>query len=79
LSAEVIVSADPDLIFLADTKCCGESKATVSARDGWGSLKAVTNGNIVELDDDIPSRWGPRIVDFVIAIRDAIAALLVNS
>ncbi|MEY3749365.1 MAG: hypothetical protein RLZZ449_1259, partial [Actinomycetota bacterium] len=79
LSAEVIVSADPDLIFLADTKCCGESKATVSARDGWGSLKAVTNGNIVELDDDIPSRWGPRIVDFVIAIRDAIAALLVNN
>jgi iron complex transport system substrate-binding protein len=42
-------------------------------------LKAVANGNIVELDDDIPSRWGPRIVDFVIAIRDAIAALLVNS
>ncbi|MEY3258000.1 MAG: hypothetical protein RI954_26, partial [Actinomycetota bacterium] len=79
LSAEVIVSADPDLIFLADTKCCGESAATVAARDGWGSLKAVTNGNIVELDDDIPSRWGPRIVDFVIAIRDAISALLVNS
>ncbi|MEY3987207.1 MAG: hypothetical protein RL080_547 [Actinomycetota bacterium] len=79
LSAEVIVSADPDLIFLADTKCCGETAATVAARDGWGSLKAVTNGNIVELDDDIPSRWGPRIVDFVIAIRDAISALLVNS
>ena len=79
LSAEVIVSADPDLIFLADTKCCGETAATVGARDGWGSLKAVTNGNIVELDDDIPSRWGPRIVDFVIAIRDAISALLVNS
>jgi iron complex transport system substrate-binding protein len=78
LSAEVIVSADPDLIFLADTKCCGETAATVAARDGWGSLKAVMNGNIVELDDDIPSRWGPRIVDFVIAIRDAISALLVN-
>ncbi|MFZ9985283.1 MAG: ABC transporter substrate-binding protein [Ilumatobacteraceae bacterium] len=78
LSAEVIVSADPDLIFLADTKCCGETAATVEARDGWGSLKAVMNGNIVELDDDIPSRWGPRIVDFVIAIRDAISALLVN-
>lgn len=79
LSAEVIVSSDPDLIFLADTKCCGETDATVAARDGWGSLKAVTNGNVIELDDDIPSRWGPRIVDFVIAIRDAIAALLVNS
>ena len=79
LSAEVIVSSDPDLIFLADTKCCGETAATVAARDGWGSLKAVANGNVIELNDDIPSRWGPRIVDFVIAIRDAIAALLVNS
>lgn len=79
LSAEVIVSADPDLIFLADTKCCGETAATVAAREGWGSLKAVTNGNVIELDDDIPSRWGPRIVDFVIAIRDAIAALLANA
>lgn len=79
LSAEVIVSADPDLIFLADTKCCGETAATVAGREGWGSLKAVTNGNVIELDDDIPSRWGPRIVDFVAAIRDAIAALLANA
>jgi iron complex transport system substrate-binding protein len=73
LSAEVIVSADPDLIFLADTKCCNETAETVAARDGWGLLKAVTNNQIIELDDDIPSRWGPRIVEFVIAIRDAIA------
>ena len=29
LSSEFIVSADPDLIFLADTKCCHQSAATV--------------------------------------------------
>lgn len=73
LSAEVIVSADPDLIFLADTKCCNETAETVAARDGWGLLKAVTNNHIVELDDDVASRWGPRVIDFVVAIRDAIA------
>ena len=73
LSAEVIVSADPDLIFLADTKCCNETAETVAARDGWGLLKAVTNNHIVELDDDAASRWGPRVIDFVVAIRDAIA------
>ena len=73
LSAEVIVSADPDLIFLADTKCCNETAGTVAARDGWGLLKAVTNNHIVELDDDVASRWGPRVIDFVVAIRDAIA------
>jgi iron complex transport system substrate-binding protein len=65
LSAEYIVKADPDLIFLADTKCCHQSAKTVAARPGWGSIAAVENGNVVPLDDDIASRWGPRIVDFL--------------
>jgi iron complex transport system substrate-binding protein len=74
LSAEFIVQADPDLIFLADTKCCAQSPDTVKARDGWSQLKAVRTGNVVALDDDIASRWGPRIVDFV----ELVAARLVN-
>ena len=36
LNAEFIVSADPDLIFLACTKYCGETPETVAARPGWG-------------------------------------------
>jgi iron complex transport system substrate-binding protein len=74
LSAEFIVQADPDLIFLADTKCCAQSPDTVKARDGWSQLKAVRTGSVVALDDDIASRWGPRIVDFV----ELVAARLVN-
>jgi iron complex transport system substrate-binding protein len=79
LSAEVVVSSDPDIIFLADTKCCNETAATVAARDGWGGLKAVTNNHIVELDDDVASRWGPRILELVVAIRDAVAMVVVGS
>jgi iron complex transport system substrate-binding protein len=79
LSAEVVVSSDPDLIFLADTKCCNETAATVAARDGWGGLKAVTNNHIVELDDDVASRWGPRIVELVVAIRDAVEMVVAGS
>jgi len=75
LSAEVIVAADPDLMFLAS----GETAAMVAARDGWGSLRAVTGGRIIELPTDIPSRWGPRLVQFVEAIREAITQLLINS
>jgi iron complex transport system substrate-binding protein len=71
LSAETIVKANPDLIFLADTKCCGQSLATVSARAGWSNLSAVKNGQVVGLDDDIASRWGPRVVDLLRAITDA--------
>jgi iron complex transport system substrate-binding protein len=72
LSAEVIVSSDPDFIFLADTKCCAQDATTVAARDGWGGLKAVTANQIVELDDDVASRWGPRVLDLITAIRDAV-------
>jgi iron complex transport system substrate-binding protein len=65
LSAEYVVKADPDLIFLADTKCCGQSARTVAARDGWDQLTAVKSGGVAELDDDVASRWGPRVVDFL--------------
>lgn len=65
LSPEFIVAADPAIIFLADTKCCGQSAETFAKRPGFAGLTAVTAGNVVELDDDIASRWGPRTVDFV--------------
>jgi iron complex transport system substrate-binding protein len=63
LSGEFLLNADPDLVFLADTKCCKQSAATVAARPGWSTLKAVTDDHVVELDDDVASRWGPRVVD----------------
>jgi iron complex transport system substrate-binding protein len=71
LSPEYVVKADPDLIFLADTKCCAQSPKTVAARAGWKDIRAVRDGAVVPLDDDIASRWGPRTVDFlrVIAAR----------
>jgi iron complex transport system substrate-binding protein len=65
LSAEFIVSASPDLVILADTKCCGQSAATVAARSGWSKVKAVTKTGVVALDDDVASRWGPRVVDLL--------------
>jgi len=71
LSPELIVEADPDLIFLADTKCCAQDAETVAARPGFAELSAVRNGNVIELDDDIASRWGPRIVDFLEVIVEA--------
>jgi iron complex transport system substrate-binding protein len=72
LSAESIVKADPNLIFLADTKCCNQSADTVRARSGWAELSAVRDGHVVALDDDIASRWGPRVVDLVQAIVNAV-------
>jgi iron complex transport system substrate-binding protein len=72
LSQESLVKANPDMIFLADTKCCQQSAETVRARAGWSSITAVTKGQIYALDDDIASRWGPRTVALVEAVADAV-------
>ena len=63
LSAEYLVKSDPAIIFLADAEY-GESAATVKARAGWSGITAVTKKNVFALPNDIPSRWGPRLVDF---------------
>jgi iron complex transport system substrate-binding protein len=75
LTGEYIVSESPDLIVLADTTCCGQTAATVSGRPGWGQIEAVQNGAIVEADDDIASRWGPRTVVFVELIAESLAGI----
>ncbi|MEU8803141.1 ABC transporter substrate-binding protein [Spirillospora sp. NPDC048819] len=72
LSREYLLKQDPDLIFLADTKCCGQNAATLAERPGWSDLDAVKHKGVVELDDDIASRWGPRLPEFVKAIGDAV-------
>lgn len=77
LSAEYIIESNPDLIVLADGVCCGQSLETVAERDGWDTIAAVRDGDVVVIDDAIASRWGPRIVDFIedvsVAVQEAAA------
>ncbi|MDE0602440.1 MAG: ABC transporter substrate-binding protein [bacterium] len=75
LSPEYIIDVDPDLIFLADTLCCGQNLETVAERPGWSALSAVANEAVVELNDDIASRWGPRIVDLLEVAAAAVAEM----
>ncbi|GGK88830.1 ABC transporter substrate-binding protein [Sphaerisporangium melleum] len=72
LSTEFVAEADPDLIFLADTKCCGQSKQTLAKRPGWGGLSAIKKDQVFPVDDDIASRWGPRVVDFAEIVDAAV-------
>jgi iron complex transport system substrate-binding protein len=78
LSAELIVAADPDFVFLADTECCGQTAETLAARPGFADLSAIADGNVVELSDDIASRWGPRVVDLLTTIVEATAPVAVG-
>jgi len=72
LSAEYVVKANPDFIILADTICCHQTASTVASRPGWSGMTAVKSGHVIMLNDDVASRWGPRIVNL---LRTVLAAI----
>ena len=72
LSAEYVVGQAPDLIVLADTKCCDQNAEAVAQRPAFATVPAVVKGDVVEADDDIASRWGPRVADFAESIAAAL-------
>ncbi|MGH9135998.1 MAG: ABC transporter substrate-binding protein [Acidimicrobiales bacterium] len=78
LSPEFVVSADPDFIFLADAECCAQNAGTVAQRPGFAGISAVREGHVVPLDEDIASRWGPRVVDLLRVVIDATAEVPVG-
>jgi iron complex transport system substrate-binding protein len=73
LSSEFIIKANPDYIILADTLCCRQNATTVAKRAGWSGLTAVKEGHIIALNDDIASRWGPRITNLLRTVETATA------
>jgi iron complex transport system substrate-binding protein len=75
LSSEFIVSSSPDLIVLADTKCCHQDLQSIRARPGWASITAVRTDEVVGVDDDVASRWGPRIIDLLRIIAQRVRQL----
>ncbi|MGZ4644309.1 MAG: ABC transporter substrate-binding protein, partial [Blastococcus sp.] len=72
LSAEYVVGQKPDLIVLADTVCCQQSAATVAKRPAFDTVPAVVHHRILALDDDVASRWGPRVADLVESVAQAL-------
>lgn len=71
ISLENLVAVDPEIILLGDG-AYGVTKAQVAARPGWGTMTAVTNGDIIPVDDVVITRPGPRLVD---GLRALIAAI----
>ena len=73
LSAEYIIQADPDFIFLGDSECCHQTPTSVARRPGWDQISAVRNEAVIDVGDDISSRWGPRVVDLLQTVVDSIS------
>ena len=63
LSPELIISKNPELIILPGKN--EKYSELVKSRPGWNYISAVKENNILLIQKDIASRWGPRILDFV--------------
>ena len=71
LSAEAVVSANPDVILLAD-EVAGVTPEQVAARPGWQGIAAVAQDRVVPIDPDLVARPGPRVVDGLEAVAAAL-------
>jgi len=74
LSQEYIVTAKPQVIFLADNQASdgGQTPAVVAKRPGWSGIPAVRANEVIGLNDDVASRWGPRLPELVAEIAQAV-------
>jgi iron complex transport system substrate-binding protein len=72
LSSEYIVSADPQIVVLADTVCCHQSATTVASRPGWSRIDAVKHGEVIAVNDSLASQWGPSIVDYISLVAQSV-------
>jgi iron complex transport system substrate-binding protein len=74
LSQEYIVTAKPSIIFLADNQAAdgGQAPSLVAKRPGWSGIPAVKDNEVIGLNDDVASRWGPRLPQLVAEIAKAV-------
>ncbi len=72
VSSEAIISKNPDVMFFPDmymsTTNFYDTIEAIKERPGWDQITAVKNDAIYEIDADIISRTGPRLVDALEAI-----------
>lgn len=63
VSQEELIVKDPQVILLGDALYGGITPESVAARPGWDGISAVKNNRVLEINDDLVSRPGPRMVD----------------
>lgn len=75
LTEEAIIAADPEVIVITDQ--VGYTAQDVANRPGWQDITAVREDNIITVDADIASRWGPRMPQFIEAAAQGLSAAAV--
>jgi len=60
---EFVVSQNPDIIIYTSGPWTTTTSAEIQARPGWDQTNAVSDLKICSIDDNLVSRYGPRIID----------------
>lgn len=68
-SKEVLMEKNPDIVVLSDKY---DSKSGFTTGEGYKDLKAVKEGSVYEIDDNMLSRQGPRQADGLKALAKII-------
>ena len=61
---EFVIAQNPDMIvYTVGLNYDGTTPETIAARPGWSGISAVAGSKMYPIDDNLVSRYGPRIVD----------------
>ena len=71
-NSEQVITKNPQVIFETYGYYQKDAVANILARKGWQNVDAVKNKRVLELDNDLITRTGPRIVDGLEAITKAL-------
>jgi len=70
LTNEFIIAQNPDVIVYTTGVMSTTTTDSIAGRSGWSSITAVSTGNIHSVDDNLLSRYGPRVVDGLEALAE---------
>jgi len=63
LTSEFVIAQDPEIIVYTVGYMTTTTADEISSRPGWDVITAVSEGDIHSMDDNLLSRYGPRILD----------------
>ena len=63
VNSEMVIQKNPEIIVVPEGYMGGFSRSDFEKRAGWQTIKAVIEGRIYTIDEDLVVRQGPRVVD----------------
>ena len=63
VTSEFVIAEDPEIIVYTVGVMSTTTPESIAAREGWSNITAVNQDAIYSIDDNLLSRYGPRIVD----------------